>query len=93
MKQFILLILITLLFGCDVQPKEIYEAEIKTYVISKKVMKLHSGSGFSRDYYYMYFQTPTSTEHSEVNLETYNNYEIGDTIQVLIKYWEKPKKK
>lgn len=87
MKQFILIALTLMLFGCD-EPKQIYETEIKTYVISSKI------GGYSDvDNHYLYFQTPTSTEYAEVNLAAFKEYQVGDTIKVLIKYWEKPKKK
>lgn len=89
MKQFILISLTLMLFGCD-EPKNVYETEIKTYVIShiKQEYQFRGGR-----HYYIYFQTPTSTEKAEVTEKTYNKYKVGDTIQVLIKYWEKPKKK
>lgn len=87
MKQFILITLTLILFGCD-EPKQVYETEIKTYIISDKI------GGYSDvDNHCLYFQTPTSTEYTEVSLATFKKYQIGDTIQVLIKYWEKPKKK
>jgi hypothetical protein len=87
MKTLIILLSI-ILFGCE-QPKQVYETEIKTYVISK-VCRIEDNSD---TYYYIYFQTPTSTEKTWVNIDTYNKYKVGDTIQVLIKYWEKPKRK
>jgi hypothetical protein len=89
MKQFILLALVAMLFGCE-DPKEIYETEIKTYVISAGEER---DGGRAGRIYYLYFQTSTSTERARVSYETYNKYKVGDTIQVLIKYWEKPKKK
>jgi len=89
MKHFILLFSILILFSCT-ERKEVYETEIKTYVIShKETRNVLKGS----DAYYIYFQTPTSTECAYVSEGTYNKYEVGDTISVLIKYWEKPKKK
>ena len=89
MKQFILLALVAMLFGCIEEPKQVYETEIKTYVVSQVGIKENN----SDTYYYIYFQTPTSTESARVNTDTYNKYKVGDTVQVLIKYWEKPKKK
>lgn len=91
MKQFILIALTLMLFGCD-EPKQVYETEIKTYLISFKTIERRGGK-IPRDYYVMYFQTKTSTERTVVTVDTYNKYQVGDTIQVLIKYWEKPKKK
>lgn len=88
MKQFILIFLALLFLGCE-EPKEVYEMSIQTYVISHK----EEHNGRYHNIYYIYFQTPTSTEFAKVNEETYNKYQVGDTIQVLIKYWEKPKKK
>lgn len=88
MKQFILIALTLMLFGCYSEPKQVYETEIKTYVISSK-----NGETIYNSYHYLYFQTPTSTEKVDVDLDTFNKYQVGDTIQVLIKYWEKPKKK
>lgn len=89
MKQFILIAFTLMLFGCE-EPKQVYEMEIKTYVIShmEEESRIKGGND-----YYMYFQTTTSTEYAHVNYYTYNKYKVGDTIQVLIKYWEKPKKK
>lgn len=89
MKQFILITLTFILFGCFEEPKQVYDTEIKTYVIS------HKGEEHFRHFtdYYLYFQTPTSTERASVTEVTYDKYKVGDTIQVLIKYWEKPKKK
>ena len=69
--------------------KEVYETEIKTYTISYKKESCGKGGCI----YYIYFQTPTSTERAMVNYDTYSRYEVGQKIQVLIKYWEKPKKK
>jgi len=92
MKQFILIALTLMLFGCSEEPKEVYETEIKTYLISFKEID-HVGGKIPRDLYIIYFQTKTSTERTVVTVDTYNKYEVGDTIQVLIKYWEKPKKK
>jgi hypothetical protein len=89
MKQFILLTLILIVFGCE-EPKEVYESSIRTYKISY-IEKVVGYKGYTT--YYIYFQTATSTESAIVDLETYNKYEVGDTIQVLIKYWEKPKRK
>jgi|LakMenEpi03Aug12_release.lakeMendotaPanAssembly.Ray.scaffolds.fasta_scaffold1898024_1 hypothetical protein len=89
MKQFILIALTLMLFGCE-EPKQVYETDIKTYVISQ----MYSEDQFrGPTYYCMYFQTRTSTECASVSAETYKKYKVGDTIQVLIKYWEKPKKK
>lgn len=90
MKQFILIALTLILFGCDEQPKQVYETEVKTYIIS---MKIEPTAGRYGNPPMLYFQTPTSTECSWVDMDTYNKYKIEDTIQVLIKYWEKPKKK
>lgn len=89
MKQFILIAFTLMLFGCE-ESKQVYEMEIKTYVIShmEEESRIKGGND-----YYMYFQTTTSTEYAHVNYNTYNKYKVGDTIQVLIKYWEKPKKK
>ena len=84
MKQIILATLVLMLFGCKGE-MEVYEREIKTYVISD--IKV---SGF--DMYTLYFQTSTETEYATV-FRPYFDYKIGDTIHVLIKYWEKPKKK
>ena len=92
MKQFILIVLAFILFGCFEERKEIYETDIKTYVISQKYVK-RIGGKMPYDLYYIYLQTPTSTESASVSIDTYNNCQIGDTIRVLIKYWEKPKKK
>jgi hypothetical protein len=78
-----------MLFGCE-EPKQVYETEIKTYVISSKEKHFSGKAGV---YYYLYFQTPISTKCAHVTYDTYNKYKVGDTIQVLIKYWEKPKKK
>jgi hypothetical protein len=90
MKQFILIALVATLAGCFPDPREIYETEIKSYVIShKQLVDGYRGP----DTYYLYFQTPTSTESARVSESTYNNYQVGDKISVLIKYWEKPKKK
>lgn len=89
MKQFILIALTLILFGCD-ERKQVYETEVKTYVISHIEEELIIKGGI---HYYIYFQTPTSTEKVGVNYDTYKKYQVGDTIQVLIKYWEKPKKK
>ena len=89
MKQFILIALTLMLFGCE-EPKQVYETEIKTYVISQ-MEEYHPFRGMPT--FYLYFQTPTSTERADVSYDTYNKYQVGDTIQVLIKYWEKPKKK
>lgn len=91
MKQFILIVLTLMLFGCSDEPKEVYETDIKTYVISEGI-ELYEPNRIGLSYY-LYFQTPTSTEKAEVSYDTYNKYQVGDTIQVLIKYWEKPKKK
>ena len=88
MKQFILIALTLMLFGCE-EPKQVYETEIKTYVISSKEVYQSVGSYW----YNIYFHSLTSTEKAEVTFETYSKYKVGDTIQVLIKYWEKPKKK
>jgi hypothetical protein len=90
MKQFILIALTLMLFGCHEEPKQVYETQVKTYVIS---MKTDPVAGRSGNPPILYFQTPTSTECSWVDIDTYNKYKVGDTIQVLIKYWEKPKKK
>lgn len=89
MKQFILIALTLILFGCE-EPKQVYETEIKTYVISSK--EEHGANMINPDYY-VYFHSLTSTEKAKVNRETYNKYQVGDTIQVLIKYWEKSKNK
>jgi hypothetical protein len=89
MKNFILLILTITLFSCDGK-KEIYKASIETYTISHKEEIF--GLRGTVDYY-IYFQTSTSTEKATVTYNTYSKYNVGDTIQVLIKYWEKPKKK
>lgn len=89
MEQFILIILTFILFGCSKEPKQVYDTEIKTYRISHKEEEHHKLSNA----YYIHFQTPTSTERAEVSQSNYNKYKVGDTIQVLIKYWEKPKKK
>jgi len=85
MKQFILLALIATLFGCE-EPKEVYDSEIQTYVISYK----DEISG-AKDF--IYLQTTQSTEKVYVSDSTFDKYKVGDTIQVIIKYWEKPKKK
>lgn len=89
MKHLILLFFILILFSCT-ERKEVYETEIKTYVISHKEIIDHYRAP---EDYYIYFQTPTSTEYAMVSEGTYNRYEVGDKISVLIKYWEKPKKK
>ena len=91
MKQFILIALTLMLFGCD-EPKQVYETEVKTYLISFKTIE-RRGAKIPREFYVIYFQTKTSTERTVVTIDTYNKYQVGDTIQVLIKYWEKPKKK
>lgn len=92
MKRFILIVLTFILFGCFEEPKEVYETEIKTYTISHKEV-VRVGGKFPHDIYHIYFQTPVSTERVGTSFNTYNKYQEGDTIQVLIKYWEKPKKK
>lgn len=100
MKKFMLTVIIIaflfgltlILFGCNEEPKQVYETEIKTYLISFKEID-HVGGKIPHDNYIIYFQTQTSTEKAIVNVNTYNKYQVGDTIQVLIKYWEKPKKK
>ena len=89
MKNLLFILLTLFLFSCN-EDKVVYETEIKTYKISHKEED-RRGRGISE--YYIYFQTPTSTECARVNYDTYNKYHIGQTIQVLIKYWEKPKKK
>jgi hypothetical protein len=89
MKQFILIAFTLMLFGCE-ERKQVYETEVKTYVISEILVEHHVKSGYT---YVFYFQTSTSTECADVSEETYNKYKVGDTIQVLIKYWEKTKKK
>lgn len=89
MKQFILITLTLLLFGCE-EPKQVYETEIKTYVISHMETRYGGRGGH---FYYIYFQTPTSTESARVSYDTYTKYKVGNKIDVLIKYWEKPKKK
>jgi hypothetical protein len=88
MKNFILLILIITLLSCD-NTKEIYKSDIKTYTISHKEEIF---GAYNARTYYIYFQTSTSTERATVTYNTYSKYNVGDTIQVLIKYWEKPKK-
>lgn len=85
MKQIILTTITLMLFGC-IEDKEMYERKIKTYVISDK-----DNVGF--DLCKVYFQTPTTTEFAIIDRDIASNYKIGDTIHVLIKYWEKPKKK
>ena len=89
MRNLLFILLILFLFSCS-EKKEVYEIEIKTYTISHKVED-HRGKGINT--YYIYFQTPTSTESARVTYDTYSKYHIGQKIQVLIKYWEKPKKK
>jgi hypothetical protein len=89
MKQFILLTLMFMLFGCE-EPKQVYEMSIQTYVISHKQDAVQGRHGYPPK---LYFQTPRSTEYCWVDSYTYDKYQVGDTIQVLIKYWEKPKKK
>lgn len=89
MKKLIFIGLIFALFSCE-DPKEVYETSIKTYVISHKTEHSISRGNTA---YYIYFQTPTSTESARVDYDTYKKYQVGDTIQVLIKWWEKPKKK
>lgn len=92
MKHTTFITLTLVLFGCFREKKEIYETEIKSYTISHKEVE-HIGGRMPYDNYYIYFQTPTSTEVANVSFDTYNKYKVGDRIQVLIKYWEKPKKK
>lgn len=90
MKSLLMFVLLlSFLSGCT-SNKEVYETEIKTYVISHKEIVHYSKVP---DSYILYFQTNISTEAAEVTQETYDKYKLGDTIQVLIKYWEKPKKK
>ncbi len=89
MKDFILLILVITLFSCN-DRKEVYKTSIETYTISHKEEIF---GAYNARNYYIYFQTPTSTERANVSFNTYSKYNVGDTIQVLIKYWEKPKKK
>ena len=84
MKQIILTALVLMLFGCKGE-KEVYRRELKPYVISDI-------EHVDFNAYRIYFQTPTTTENAVVD-NGYFNYKIGDTIHVLIKYWEKPKKK
>lgn len=87
MKNYILLVLTIILLGCE-EPKEVYEMSIQTYVISMKQDAVPGRNGRPPR---LYFQTPTATESCWVDEETYGKYQVGDTIQVLIKYWEKPK--
>ena len=89
MRNLLLILLTLILFSCS-EKKEVYETEIKTYTISYKV---EERGGKAITDYYIYFQTPTSTESARVNYDTYSKYHVGQKIQVLIKYWEKPKKK
>jgi hypothetical protein len=89
MKQFILMALVAISFGCE-EPKEVYEVSIQTYVISCKEDAIIGINGKPPR---LCFQTPFKTESCWVDDDTYNKYKVGDTIQVLIKYWEKPKKK
>lgn len=88
MKNLLFILLTLILFSCS-EKKEVYETEIKTYTISHKSSTLSEVG----DTYYIYFQTPTSTECAMVTYDTYSKYHVGQKIQVLIKYWEKPKKK
>lgn len=87
MKKIILILIILLSVSCE-EPKQVYETSIKTYTISNK----DSYYVRPRQHYFLYFQTPISTEKASVDLQTYQNHKVGDTIQILIKYWEKPKK-
>lgn len=87
MKKLYLLGLLAMLSSCFPNDKEIYRSDIETYVISNKEKVCTRGCS-----YYIWFQSPTSTEQANVSEGTYAKYEIGDTIKVLIKYWEKPKK-
>jgi hypothetical protein len=89
MKKLLVLFAALLLLSCQEPPKQVYETEIKTYKISSKK---EDNKGHFVDYK-LYFQTPTSTESAWVTRETYEKYEVGQEIQVLIKYWEKPKNK
>ncbi len=85
MKHLLLILFSFLLFSCQ-EPKEVYEVNIRTYVISAKEPLVTGGY---RRPARLYFQSPHKTESCYVDGETYSKYEIGDTIQVLIKYWEK----
>jgi hypothetical protein len=89
MKQFTLIAIALILFGCK-EPKEVYNTSIQTYIISHKEDAVVGRTGRPPK---LYFQTPFKTESCWVDQNTYDKYQIGDTIQVLIKYWEKPKKK
>lgn len=88
MRNLLFILLTLVLFSCS-EKKEVYETEIKTYTISYKKESCGKGGCI----YYIYFQTPTSTERAMVTYDTYFKCHIGQKIQVLIKYWEKPKKK
>ncbi len=88
MKKLIFILSLLFLYGCE-EPKEVYEVDIQTYVISAKEEATVGRYGRPAR---IYFQTSTSTECANVDDETYNKYNVGDTIQVLIKYWEKSKK-
>ena len=89
MKKLFFIGLIFVLFSCE-DPKEVYETNIQTYVISHKTTLSVARGGIN---YHIYFQTPTSTECARVDYDTYKKYQVDDTIDVLIKWWEKPKKK
>lgn len=89
MENLIKLLFILLLFSSCEEPKEVYDTEIKTYVISQMYEESYGRSTA----YYVYFQTPTSTEMASVSYDTYKSMHVGDTIKVLIKYWQKPKRK
>lgn len=84
MKNLLFILLTLFLFSCS-HKKEVYETEFKTYIIS------HKEGNKPLDNHYLYLQTPISTEKIEVTYNTYNEYQVGDTIQVMIKYWEKSK--
>lgn len=88
MKKLLISLTAALFLSCE-EPKQVYETEIKTYTISNK----ESFYVRPTTYYILYFQTPTSTEKAEVTQKSFDKYKKGDTLTVLIKYWEKPKKK
>jgi hypothetical protein len=89
MKTLFLLIFTLVLLSCEEKSKEIYETEIVDYTISHKE-EINCYRVYN---YYIYFQSATSTERAKVSYDTYHKYNVGDKISVLIKYWQKPKKK
>jgi hypothetical protein len=91
MKQLIVITLVLLLFSCNNQSKEVYKTSIQEYVISDKEEAVYSRVAGHPPR--LYFQNKRNTEACNVDQITFDKYQVGDTIRVLVKYWEKPKKK